>query len=146
MGSLLVIAVFFLFLAALLYIHDVIATPTEPDEEWRERAAVFGSLEVAESRQIQRLTDIASFTDAVIRVRANAALSAYQKLEQLGEGYSRALEQLANSGKLDPEVEATFRTFAGSTAEMITGLTADFGDSLHLLIRTYDGRYQRRLR
>ncbi len=95
---------------------------------------------------IRRLTEVRDFTDAIVRMRVNAALSADQKLAELDESYSRNLERLANAGQLTEDVEKAFRSFAETSATAVTGLAADFGSSLHLLVKTYDGRYRRRLR
>jgi hypothetical protein len=95
---------------------------------------------------IRRLIAVKDYTDAVIHVRVNATLSADQKLTELGQSYGQNLERLANAGQLTEDVEAAFRDFAEASANAVTGLTADFGSSLQLLVKTYDGRYRRRLR
>jgi len=95
---------------------------------------------------IRRLSEVKDYTDAVIHVRVNATLSANQKLTELGQSYGQNLERLANADQLTEEVETAFRSFAEASANAVTGLIADFGSSLQLLVRTYDGRYRRRSR
>ena len=60
--------------------------------------------------------------------------------------YAQNLERLANAGKLTEDVETAFRDFAETSATAVVGLAADFGSSLHLLVKTHNGQYRRRLR
>jgi hypothetical protein len=95
---------------------------------------------VAVSRRIQSLAEVSNFTDAVIAVRANATLSAQQKLTELAVQYSESLRRLDAAGHLTPAVALEFRLFAERTAQTITGLTVDFGAGLHDLIHLYEPR------
>jgi hypothetical protein len=95
---------------------------------------------------IRRLSAIRNYTDAVVHVRVNATLSANQKLAELGESYAQNVERLANAGQLTEDVETAFRSFAEKSATAVTGLATDFGSSLQLLVKTYNGLYRRRSR
>jgi hypothetical protein len=95
---------------------------------------------------IRRLSAVRDYTDAVVHARVNATLSANQKLAALGESYTQTLERLANASQLTEDVETAFRDFAETSATAVTGLATDFGSSLQLLVKTYNGRYRRRSR
>jgi hypothetical protein len=95
---------------------------------------------------IRRLSEVRDYSDAVVRLRVYTGLSADQKLAELGESYAQTLERLANAGQLTEDVETAFRDFAEKSATAVTGLAADFGSSLQLLVKTHYGRYRRRLR
>src|SRR4051794_8605276 len=95
---------------------------------------------VKPARQVQRLSEVNSFTDAAFQLQKDNFLNAQQKIVVLANEYQASRQLLLAAGKLDRDVEAEFRKFAEASAFAVTGLTADFGDSLHVLVSNYSGR------
>ena len=143
------IHVILIVLGILLGIVWILQKPTRTNDHLSTEylpARVGRYLTIDPPPGIQRLSEVRDFTDAVVRMRVSAALSANEKLAELGESYAQNLERLGNAGQLTEEVETAFRSFAETSATAVTGLAADFGSSLQLLVKTYNGQYRRRLR
>jgi hypothetical protein len=141
-----VILIFLIFLGIVLGVSRLFGKLGETNDHLSAdhlpaRVGHYPTIDAAPA--IRRLSAVRDYTDAVIHVRVNTSLSANQKLAELGESYAQNLERLANAGKLTEDVETAFRDFAETSATAVVGLTADFGSSLQLLVKTYDGRYRR---
>jgi len=95
---------------------------------------------VKPARQVQRLSEVATFTSVVMQLQANNVLTATEKLALIGNQYVMSIDRLAASGRLTPQVEAEFRDFAEASAVEMTGLTANFNNSLQHLVNSYPRR------
>jgi hypothetical protein len=92
------------------------------------------------ARQTQQLSEVATFTRAVMRLESNNVLTLTEKLAFIAEEYVKSIDRLAAYGQLTPQVEAEFRSFAEDSARAATGLTANFNNALQYLVKSYPGR------
>jgi len=86
---------------------------------------------------LQGLTDVATFTQAVARVQQNRSLTARQKGKIIAEAYTESLRRLEVHGELTPSVESEFRSFAEVSLQALAAASGDYGRSLNVLVRHY---------
>jgi hypothetical protein len=79
---------------------------------------------------INKLSEYASFTDAVARLQADNTRTTVEKLGELGRQYSGHIERLRSAGVLTEEVEEGFQSFAEFSASAISGQCVSFNRGL----------------
>jgi len=92
----------------------------------------------------RRVSEVSRFSDSVTSVYARNAQASHRTLAELGNEYSKSVNQLKAVGDLTPRVEEELERYANRSAKAVTDLTKSFGESLDPLIRSYDGRKRRR--
>lgn len=86
----------------------------------------------------QKLNEVASFTESVVMIYANASLSTREKGRLLVLRYYESLERLRAAGELTPRVEQEFRGLAESSLRLAGAQNRQLGESLTELIQEFE--------